>query len=51
MDALTIGALTTGIVAIIVAITTHIKHSECCRGMFEMDTTAATESTPVISKV
>jgi hypothetical protein len=48
MDVLTISALSTGIVAVVVAILTHLKHSECCRGMFECDTRGrnSTPSTP-----
>lgn len=38
MDAITITALSTGITAVVVAVLTHLKHSECCRGMFECDT-------------
>ena len=38
MDAITITALSTGIVAVVVAVLTHLKHSECCKGMFECDT-------------
>ena len=42
MDVLTISALSTGIVAVVVAVLTHLKHSECCRGMFECDTRGIT---------
>ena len=45
MDATIIAALSTGITAVVVAILTHLKHSECCRGMFECDTRSK-NSTP-----
>ena len=38
MDAIAITALTTGLVGIIVAVLTHLKHSECCRGLMSCDT-------------
>lgn len=46
MDVLTISALSTGIVAVIVAVLTHLKHSECCRGMFECDTRSRNSTPP-----
>ena len=48
MDAITITALSTGIVAVIVAVLTHLKHSECCRGLMSCDTRGK-NSTPEIT--
>jgi len=37
IDALSITAFSSGIVAILIATFTHLKHSECC-GSFKLDT-------------
>ena len=49
MDVLLITAFSSGIVAIVVAILTHLKHSECCKGMLECDTRSqrSVPSTPI----
>jgi hypothetical protein len=50
MEVIVITALSTGIVAVIVAVLTHLKHSECCRGMFECDTRGR-NSTPIEKEI
>ena len=38
MDAISIVAIISGLGGLFVAIGTHFKHSECCKGMFQCDT-------------
>lgn len=38
MDPIAIVAIITGLSGLSVAIFTHIKHSECCKGMIEFET-------------
>lgn len=38
MDVVAIVALTSSLGAIIIAVLTHLKHSECCKGMMSCDT-------------
>jgi hypothetical protein len=46
MDGLAIAGLSSGIVAILVAVFTHLKHSECCG--FKLDTYTPNELQPQI---
>ena len=50
MDVLAITALSTGLVGIIVAVLTHLKHSECCKGLMSCDTRGKNSlpSSPVV---
>ena len=47
MEPITIVAIITGLSGLSVAIFTHLKHSECCRGMCEFDTRTPPQSVGV----
>lgn len=38
MDAITLTAMLSGMTALAVAVLSHLKHSDCCKGMCEIDT-------------
>jgi len=45
MDSLAIAGIVSGITGILIAIYTHVKHSECCFG-FKLDTYSPSELQP-----
>jgi hypothetical protein len=38
MDAIALTGIITGVTGLVIAILTHIRHSECCRGFIEFET-------------
>lgn len=38
MDAITLVAVFSGLTGLVASILTHLKHSDCCKGMCEIDT-------------
>ena len=46
MDSVAIAGVITGITGLVVAIFTHLKHSECCAGFCKIDTRSPVSRTP-----
>jgi hypothetical protein len=38
MDAIALTGIIAGVTGLVVAILTHVRHSECCKGLVEFDT-------------
>lgn len=56
MDSIALVGVITGLTGFVIAILTHIKHSECCKGFIEIETRERVETistpnpTPIIHK-